>query len=143
MPGPVPKGQHVSYEPPAYGSPPPPPPGGGGGYGGPPPGGGGYGAGGFPAQPQQQTSVLAIISLVTGILGILCCVCYGGGALFGIAGLITGFLGKKEIADSGGAKKGDGLALAGMICGGIGVALSILWWVLFAIGASLDYGYDY
>ncbi len=134
----------MSYEPPNYGSP-PPPPGGGGGYGAPPPPGGGYGAPqpGYGGGQPQQTSVMAIVSLVTGIVGIVCCICYGLGGLFGIAALVTGFLGRKEIAESGGQKKGQGLALAGMICGGIGLVLSIVWWVLFAVGASLDYGYEY
>ena len=128
----------MSYEPPNYGSP-PPPPGGGGGYGAPPPPGG-YGGGGQQpgfGQP-QQTSVLAIISLVTGIIAIICCICYGAGGLFGIAALVTGFLGRKEINESGGQKKGQGLALAGMICGGVGVVLSILYWILFAIGSAIE-----
>lgn len=148
VPGLGPKGHHLSYEPPAYGSPPPPPPG-GGGYGAPPPGGGGYGGpppgGGFGGPPPgyggaqpQQTSVLSIVSLVTGILGIVCCICYGAGGLFGIAALVTGFLGRKEIAESGDTKKGGGLALAGMICGGVAIALSILYWILFAVGTAID-----
>lgn len=122
----MPKGQHVSYEPPNYGSP-PPPPGGGGGYGAPPPGGG-YGGGGPAyggAQP-QSTSVMAIISLVTGILSIICC----GSFIFGIAAVILGFLGRKEINESGGAKKGAGMAMAGLILGAVGVALSALYWIL-------------
>jgi hypothetical protein len=79
---------------------------------------------------------MAIISLVTGILGILCC----GWFVFSIAALILGFLGKKEIDDSQGAKKGGGLALAGLILGGVGIALGILNWVLiFATDASYFY----
>ena len=61
----------------------------------------------------------------------------GGGALglvLGIAGLVTGYLGKQQIAQSGGTQKGDPLALAGMITGGIGVVLSII--ILITTGSS-------
>ncbi|WP_158282946.1 DUF4190 domain-containing protein [Nocardioides silvaticus] len=139
----------MSNEPPPYGSPPPPPPPGGGGYGAPPPGGGyggyggpppggGYGGYGQPPGfgPQQSTSVMAIISLVTGILGILCC----GWFIFSIAALILGFLGRNEINQSQGTKKGAGLALAGLILGAVGMALGILNWVLIlATDASYFY----
>ena len=118
----------MSYnEPPNYGSPPPPPP--GGGYGAPQPGYGG-------SQP-QSTSVLAIVSLVTGILGILCC----GWFVLSIAALVTGFLGRKEIADSQGAKKGGGLAMAGLILGAVGIVLGILNWVLVFATDSFDFYY--
>ena len=139
------EGSHVSYnEPPNYGSPPPPPggyggdqggyggQGGQGGYGGYG-GGGGQGASGYGGQGAQQTSVLAIISLVTGILGILCC----GSLIFSIAALILGVLGKKEI--DAGQKSGRGMALAGMILGGIGLALSLLWLILVFTTGSFNY----
>lgn len=135
----------MSYEPPNYGSPPPPPPGGGGGYGAPPPpGGGGYG--GFPQPgfggPQpQQTSVLAIISLVAGILSIVLACCCSILGLAGAAGVICGFLAKKEIRESGGAKKGDGLALAGMITGGVGIVLGIALFILTFVVGAWDYSY--
>lgn len=122
----------MSYnEPPNYGTPPPPPPG-GGGYGGGEYGGGQYGG----AAEPQQTSVMAIVSLVTGILGICC----SGWFILSIAALIVGFLGRKEIRESGGRKKGDGLALAGIILGAIGIALGALSWILIASGA-IDMNY--
>jgi len=99
----------------------------------PPPPGGGYGQPQYGAQP-AKTSVLAIVSLVTGILGIFpCC----GLFVFGIAGAVTGYLAKKEIAESNGAKTGAGLAQWGFILGVIGIALSVLYWVLVAAG-TLD-----
>jgi hypothetical protein len=116
----------VSYsEPPNYGAPPPPPPP-GGGYGAPPPGYGG--------QP-QQSSVMAIISLVTGILGVLCC----GSFIFAIAALILGFLARREIEQSGGLKKGSGMATAGIILGGIGIVISIVWTILWITTGSFNF----
>lgn len=136
----------MSYnEPPGYGGTPPPPPGGGdnGGYGNY--GGGGYGEqppyGGQPAygggQP-QQTSVMAIISLVTGILSVLCCTWF----VFGIAAAVLGFLGKKEIDE--GRKTGRGMAIAGLTLGIVSIVVGIVVWIVLIAtdNVSLDYYSD-
>lgn len=113
---------------PPYGGTPPP--------GGQPPGGQPYGAGGYGGGQEQKTSVLAIISLVTGILGIPCCGCF----IFSLAALILGYLGRKEINESGGLKKGGGMAMAGLILGAVGIVFAILYWILIAAG-SIDTNY--
>lgn len=129
----------MSYnEPPNYGSPPP----GGGGYGGyggqPPYGGQPYGGQpGFGGQP-AGTSVLAIIGLVTGILGLIPCL--WGCFVFSIAAVVLGVLGQNEVKQ--GKKTGKGLALAAIITGAIGIALSILVVVLYASGAIDFTGYS-
>ncbi|MCD4534797.1 DUF4190 domain-containing protein [Nocardioides sp. cx-169] len=106
----------------SYGQPPPPPPPEGPQYGGPPPG---YGA-----QP-QKTSGMAITSLVLGIIGVFpCCSWF----VFGIGAVVFGLLGKKDIRESNGAKKGAGLAQWGFILGIVGIALGILFWILVATG---------
>ncbi|WP_051485436.1 DUF4190 domain-containing protein [Nocardioides sp. J54] len=131
----------MSYnQPPGPGAPPPPPPGGdGGGYGAYGGGnGGGYGAGdgGYGQQPPygsqpQGNSVMAIIALVTGILGVI--PCFWGCFVFSIAALVLGILGKKEVQQ--GTKTGGGMAQAGFILGIIGIVLSIGYWVAFSLGA--------
>ncbi len=108
-----------------YGQAPPPPP----------PPGGGYGAPGGYAQP-QSTSPLAIISLVTGIIGILCCNYF----VLSIAAIVTGVIGRKQIAASSGAQKGDGMAKAGLILGIVGIVLGIIIWILYAVGVSGGFG---
>jgi hypothetical protein len=40
--------------------------------------------------------------------------------------VITGNIGRKEIAASGGSQTGDGMALAGVIMGWIGVGLGVI-----------------
>lgn len=105
----------------SYNAPPPPP---GGNYGAPQPAYGG--------QP-QQTSVMSIISLVTGILGICC----AGWFILSIAAVVLGFLAKKEIAAG---KKGGGMATAGIVLGVIGILLGVLSWILIATG-TLDFDY--
>ncbi len=103
-------------QPPGY---PPPPPGAPGGYGQ-----GGYGL-------PQKTSPLAIVSLVLGIVGICC------GQLFvlSIGAIVTGYIGRNQINQSGGQLKGGGMALAGLILGAIGIVVGIGYWILLATGA--------
>jgi len=63
--------------------------------------------------PTAKTSALAVTSLVLGILGVLTC---GATSLFG---LIVGIIAMVKVANSGGALRGKGLALAGVIVSGI------------------------
>lgn len=82
-----------------------------------------------------QTNQKALWSMILGILSLVCC-----GLLAGIPALILGNSAQKEIAASGGAQSGEGMAKAGVILGWISIALSILG-LIFAIatGALTDY----
>jgi hypothetical protein len=110
-----------------YGGPP-------GGYGGPPPGGfgapppGGYGmppAGYGPGAQGPSAHPLAIVSLITGILALPLCCCFGVGIPFGLASVVCGFLALSAIKQSPQRYKGGGMAIAGIICGSLGVLSSI------------------
>jgi hypothetical protein len=96
---------------------PPPPASGYGGYGGIP-----------PDHPRAQ------LSLILGILGLVCC-----GLFTAIPAYIIGNKAVKEIDASGGTIGGRGMANAGKICGLIGIILSVLgliaWILLIATGA--------
>lgn len=97
-------------------------------YGAPQPGGFG--------QPQPQGSNNdATISLVLGILSIICC-----GFLAGIPAIIFANKAEKSFAMNPGAGSGQGLAKAGKILGIIGTVLSVLgiivWIGLIALGAA-------
>lgn len=74
----------------------------------------------------KHDSTLAIVSLVTGILGwtIL-------PFIASIVAVVTGHLAKKEIRESGGQISGDGMALAGLILGYTMIGLAILGIILF------------
>ena len=93
----------------------PPPPDAAGGYGG------GY------AQP--KTNQKAVWALVLGILSLICC-----GLFTGIPALILGNGAKKDIAASGGAQTGAGMAQAGVVLGIIGTVLSVLYILLLLVG---------
>ena len=75
---------------------------------------------GYP--PQPKTSGLAIWSLVLGILSITCF-----SILSGIPGVICGHKALSKIKYSRGALAGQGLAIAGLVTGYLG----ILWAVIF------------
>jgi hypothetical protein len=80
-----------------------------------------------PAQPSQRvdTSVLAIISLIAGILGIF---------LFGsLIAVVCGHLARAEIRRKPGQLEGDGLAVAGLVLGYIGLAFTLLIVILFGL----------
>jgi hypothetical protein len=105
---------------------PQPPPRPSAGWGGPAPGTIYPGAGtpGPPGAPGVRTSGLAIASLVTGL-------CFWFCALPGVVAIVLGHLALESIEDSGGAKSGRGMAIAGMVLGWVGigiVALFVLGW---------------
>ena len=112
--------------PPGYGQQPGYPP--QSGYGPPP---------GYPAQPYGQpgwgpgwprpTNTMAILAIVLAFV-------------FAPAGLVLGIVARRQIRETG--EEGDGLALAGIIVGGIATAffalVIILWVVAFASFATSD-----
>lgn len=112
-PPPEPPADQGGQYPPTPPTPPPPPP--------PPPGPPMVpGAGGAAAVPQQNQK--ALISMILGIVGLVCC-----GLVAGVGAIILSVMAKKEIEASGGQQTGASMATAGMILGIIGIALSIVW----------------
>lgn len=92
-----------------------------------------------PFQPPMisrgQDQTLPIVSLVLGIISIMCCFV---GFLTGPAALITGYLGKKNADKNPNEYGGSGMAIAGMITGGIGALISIGYFLIIIIGAIND-----
>jgi hypothetical protein len=134
------RGDPASAAPPGYGQQPPqgytppppgysPPPGYGQqpGYGPPPGYGPGYGPG-YPAPgygPQfygpRQTNTMAILALVLAFVA-------------APAGLIIGIIARKQIRRTG--EEGDGLALAGIIVGGIFTAIFVLFILIWIVAVA-------
>jgi len=81
-----------------------------------------------------KTSGKAITSLVTGIVSLPAVCCWPVGAVLGILGIVFGILARKDIAASSGQQKGDGMALAGIITGAVGLVLIVIVLVLAATG---------
>jgi hypothetical protein len=97
-----------------------------------------YGQPGYGA-PQSGSNTLAIVGMILGILSIPMACCFYIGLLPGAAGIVLGVLGQKKAAELGGS--GKGMALAGLICGAVGVAFSLLLIVLNIIGAASSWTY--
>lgn len=109
--------------------PPPPPPPGGPTPPPPPPGGYGYGAGQYgqygPSEHPQATTIftLGIVSLVLGVIGLMCCPLLG---LVGIAPLVMSGSALRQIDGSGGQLTGADKVKNGKIMGIIAIALVLV-----------------
>jgi hypothetical protein len=107
----------------------PPPQSGGPGYQGyqgyqgyPPPSPGGYG---YPQLPQSSgTNGFAIASLVCSLVGW----CFFIGP---ILGLVFGFVALNQIKQTG--QGGRGMAIAGIVVGGVGIAMFMVYWLFAAL----------
>lgn len=73
----------------------------------------------------QTTNGLSVASLVLGIVWV-----FGLGSILAV---IFGFIGRKQIRQSGGTQSGGGMATAGIVLGCIGVVGLILWIVAIAV----------
>lgn len=78
--------------------------------------------------PAGQTSNLATVSLVSGVLGWTLLPLAGS-----IVAVITGHMAKNEIRRSGGQLAGDGLATAGLVLGYLNLGLGVVGFCLFAL----------
>jgi hypothetical protein len=69
------------------------------------------------------------------ILGIAGLVFYACGVP-SILALVFGYIGRRQIDESGGAQGGRGMAVAGIIMGWIGVGILIVFWTVIIIIAA-------
>lgn len=79
---------------------------------------------GSPYPPPRRTNSNAVTALVVALAGLVAC------PLVGVIGVYLGNRARKEIARTG--EEGDGMALAGIIVGWIGVGLTLLIGCVFA-----------
>lgn len=85
-----------------------------------------------PAGVGGQNKTLPIVSLVLGILSICCYV----SPVTGIAAIITGFLALKNIKADPNTYGGKGLAIGGMVCGGVFLLVGVIYYVLLILGVA-------
>lgn len=86
----------------------------------------------YGAPAARPTNNKATVSLVTGVSSLVLSWCCGLG-LVGIVAVVMGVKARREIESSGGAEQGDGLALGGIITGGIATVLGLLFLVLIIV----------
>ncbi|WP_229400656.1 DUF4190 domain-containing protein [Micromonospora okii] len=82
---------------------------------------------GYPQQQGQQNT-LGLVAMILGIASIPLACCPFVGIAVGIAGAITGYLGRQKAAQ--GLASNDSQAKIGLICGAVGVGLGILVFIL-------------
>ncbi|UFU08091.1 DUF4190 domain-containing protein [Ruania halotolerans] len=99
---------------------------------------GAYGGYGYPPVG-GQSNALGGWSLGLGIAGVVLA-CIWVGWLMAIAALITGFMGRKAVAE--GRATNGGMATAGIILGFVGIAATILLVVLVVMGVMYGEGLD-
>lgn len=73
---------------------------------------------------QPQTNTKATGSLICGIISLVCF-----GVVLGAVAIVLGVMARNEITASGGAQKGEGMAVAGIITGAVGALLTVVWLV--------------
>ena len=79
--------------------------------------------------PAKESNVFAIISLICGILSILCCCLFKVVALMlAIAAVVLGIVSIKKLEPK------KGMAIAGIVCGGVGLVLTV---IAMAFGAAM------
>lgn len=72
-------------------------------------------------EEKEPSKALAIVSMVLGIISLCCCWCFGySGLLLSAAALVCGIVALVKNMN------GKGMAIAGVICGGIALILSVL-----------------
>lgn len=84
-----------------------------------------------PAGAGGENKTLAIISLVCGILSLICCSWF----IPGIAAIVLGVMARSKAKSNPGEYGGEGLALGGIITGGISLVLGVIIIVLYMAGA--------
>ncbi|WP_029431618.1 DUF4190 domain-containing protein [Blastococcus sp. URHD0036] len=115
-----PYGQPAAYGAPGYGPPPAygPPAYGPPAYGPPPGYGPGYPPGYGYARPTNTMAILALVFIF----------------VFSPASLVLGLIARRQIRETG--EQGDGMALAGVIVGGISVGLFVIGILFFVVAAT-------
>ena len=87
-----------------------------------------------PMPPGDRPSGQATASLVLGIISIPTCILYGIPSLVcGILAVVFGSAAAKSVYPARLSSSAEGMAKAGKICGWVGIALSIAFWVLLII----------
>lgn len=96
-----------------------------------------YGYGQQPYQGMTTDNGKSTGALVCGILGLVLTVLFWPiGIILDIVAIILGVLAGKEIKRSGGMQRGAGKAKAGLICGIVGIVLTVLLLAFFAANAD-------
>lgn len=87
---------------------------------------------GAPQGGSDQTKLLSMVSMGTGIAGVVICCCWGL-PIFSVIALVTGFIAKNQTKDN---PRPDlkTFIMIGLVTGAIGIVISVVYWILVATG---------
>lgn len=91
----------------------------------------------IPQPPKKKSNGMAIASMLCGIASLLICCCAGLSPLLGGLAILFALLSRKD------DDRFSGMALTGLICGGIGVVLGILLLVAAVNGTLEEWSNSY
>lgn len=80
---------------------------------------------------EGQSKMLAIVSLVLGILGFLCC---SSTFVVGLAAIVTGFMARGKASSDPANFGGSGMAIGGIILGVLSLLIGAVYWILIVTG---------
>lgn len=86
-----------------------------------------------PAGQKEPLDTMSLISMIAGIISLLSCCLWPLSLITGIAAIVLGVMGMKK------APQSKGFAIAGIICGGIGVFLALISIIMLIIGKSINW----
>ncbi|MDO4566308.1 MAG: hypothetical protein Q4B42_03155 [Oscillospiraceae bacterium] len=93
-----------------------------------------YGSSPYGGTQRTDKDWAGIAALICGIVSMPCCLTCGGGILLGILAVVFGIIGINSANRS--------LAIAGLICGGVGLLSSIVFCIFAFATASFGSGYS-
>jgi hypothetical protein len=96
----------------------------------------GYQVPGYGAPNPTSANALGIVSLVLGILSIPLGCCSFFGLIMPIPAIVCGVLGIRKASQ--GQANNKGLAIAGLICGIVGLIISLTFITLYLVGTITD-----
>jgi len=82
----------------------------------------------------QQSKTLAIVSLVLGVIGLLCCSLF----LPSLAAVVTGFMARGKASGDPMNYGGSGLAVAGIITGALGLIGGVGYWIFILFFGGME-----
>ena len=83
----------------------------------------------------KRANTLGVVSLVLGIVSLSSLICYGAGALVGIAALITGLASRRQLKRNPESRKGARMALAGIVMGIISIVAAVCFLGILVLGS--------
>ncbi len=90
-------------------------------------------------EKEKKPGPMAIISLIAGIVSMPCGWFWGVGLIFAVVAIVLGILDLKSIKEGKSDSQGRGFDITGIVCGGVGILIFIIFITLVIIGVTLSY----